>query len=131
MPHHQLPDIFLAVLKQDKEATNITVDLSKCGTSYCPAPATCDDTEVDENFKVDRSDLHKIAGAYLACSFVAALIVAVLVDPLSRYFYFFLLAPSSSSCNCACLYCSLHIDVLLCPAVYTLISSVIAPQMRV
>lgn len=76
--------------KDHKNKTDFNA--SVCGVNYCPSSSDCgvkneteEKEEVDENFKVDRSELHIIAGAYLACAIASALIVIFLVDPLSRF----------------------------------------------
>ena len=65
----------------------------KCGSSYCPAQLvstpemgnmTDMDAEVD-NFDTDITKIYIIAGTFLACSVMAALIIAFFVDPLTRY----------------------------------------------
>ena len=76
--------------------------MAKCGSAYCPAQlvsssnitetpeptssvtASPEDIE-NENFKTDISKIYIIAGIYLACSIMAALIIVFFVDPLTRY----------------------------------------------
>ena len=36
----------------------------------------------DDNFSADRGNVYVLAAAFLACSIVAPMVVAVLVDPL-------------------------------------------------
>jgi len=65
--------------------------LAKCGPSYCPPQLIksnkTEEESVNENFEAaaDLSNTYKIAGTYLALSFGAALILAILVDPLTRF----------------------------------------------
>ena len=86
---------------------NETIDYSEaavaraarqCGVNYCPSAESCSEPNVtaaavepaDEaddvsgNFEVSNTQLYIIATVYLVCSFLAALIVASLVDPLTR-----------------------------------------------
>merc|ERR1712106_790422 len=76
--------------------------MAKCGSAYCPAQlvsssniteilevsssvtASPEDIE-NENFKTDITKIYIIAGIYLACSFSAAVIIALFVDPLTRF----------------------------------------------
>merc|ERR1712106_247646 len=77
-------------------------DMAKCGSAYCPAQlvsssnitdtpeptssATASPEDIEnENFKTDISKIYIIAGIYLACSFSAAVIIALFVDPLTRF----------------------------------------------
>ena len=68
--------------------------LALCGANYCPKgpPKSDDDATTanataaeNENFNVDITRIYTLAGIFLACSLVAPVIVAVLVDPVSRY----------------------------------------------
>jgi len=80
-------------LKGENETETVhTPDLSKCGINYCPAPAavvneTVEEQEIEEedNFSASRYQLFILAGVYLACSILSAVVVALFVDPLSRY----------------------------------------------
>jgi len=81
-------------------------EMLKCGSGYCSqasAPETVEDEtslaerainltdaltpapSADDNFKTDISLIYIIAGIYLACSITAAVLIAVFVDPLSRF----------------------------------------------
>jgi len=66
-------------------------DLSKCGINYCPAPAaivsndTEQEIEDEDNFSASRYQLYILAGVFLACSIASAVVVALFVDPLSKY----------------------------------------------
>jgi hypothetical protein len=72
-----------------------------CGVNYCPAagpsaeeilaakaegttPAPDAAAEPDSNFEVSRSSIYILAGVYLACSLLSAIVVALFVDPLTR-----------------------------------------------
>jgi len=85
------PLISSAVLGQSRNATiNYEKDTSQCGVNYCPEVSNCSaqkeaTKEEDDNFHVSRSDLYIIATAFLVCSFLSALIVAIFVDPLTRF----------------------------------------------
>jgi len=66
----------------------------KCGSAYCPAQLAAstnvteeamDEEKENDNFKTDISKIYTIAGIYLVCSFSAALIIALFVDPLTRF----------------------------------------------
>ena len=70
--------------------------LSTCGVHFCPADGSTekDDTEkvnngsntvVDENFKTTDTQIYVLAGVYLACSLLAPILIAVFVEPLSRF----------------------------------------------
>ena len=63
-----------------------------CGSSFCPAQLVSSsevanmtdmDTEID-NFETNITKIYIIAGTFLACSIMAALIIAFFVDPLTR-----------------------------------------------
>jgi len=68
-------------------------DLSKCGVNYCPAVPVdnsgVNTTEIvskaEDNFSTSSTQLYILAGVYLACSILSAVVVAILVDPLSKY----------------------------------------------
>ena len=71
--------------------------LATCGSSYCPAQIVKLDTNdsqedglamnVTNNFEKakDLSSIYTIAGIFLVLSFLAAFIVTVFVDPLTRF----------------------------------------------
>ena len=65
--------------------------LATCGSQYCPAQIVKQETnmteDLDDNFEKakDKTSIYTIAGIYLALSFLAAIIVSVFVDPLSRF----------------------------------------------
>ena len=68
-----------------------TEALSYCGSNYCPAPTEDVQTEPVlevaeeiDNFQTDRVKIYTLATIYLACSLAAPIIIATLVDPVSR-----------------------------------------------
>ena len=91
--HPEKLHIFLVLgLKEDGDnATEIDSipDLSKCGVNYCPAVDNPDvnKTEIDpeeDNFSATSYQLYILAGVYLACSILSAVVLALFVDPLSK-----------------------------------------------
>jgi len=85
-------------------------EMMKCGSGYCAQESTPETVEdetslatsalnltnileelekenasASDNFKTDISLIYMIAGIYLACSISAAVLLAVFVDPLSRF----------------------------------------------
>ena len=72
---------------------NFTVSdetLATCGLSYCPQQLIEDDEDTNttnSNFEAasDLTNTYKIAGIYLALSFSAALILAIFLDPLTKF----------------------------------------------
>jgi len=90
------PLITSAVLGNSKNQTiDYSKDTSSCGVNFCPpetencSAAKKDDEgdleKANDNFSVDKTDLYIIATVFLVCSFLSALIVAIFVDPLSRF----------------------------------------------
>lgn len=76
------------------KAENVTVqtenevDLSTCGINYCPAAASVQTNESDSK-AIEESPgpdyrLYILAGVYLTCSILSAIVVALFVDPLSK-----------------------------------------------
>ena len=72
-------------------------ELAYCGTNYCPGGGppkpTLNETidaaaaaaaDLDDNFSTSKSSLYTLAGIYLACSLLSAIVVALFVDPLGR-----------------------------------------------
>ena len=65
--------------------------LSTCGVNFCPKEPEKDVesvnnvTLVDENFKTTDIQIYVLAGVYLACSLLAPILIAVFVEPLSRF----------------------------------------------
>ena len=86
-------DLFL-VLGLEEGGDNATEvdnvpDLSKCGVNYCPAVdnPNVNKTEIDheeDNFSATSYQLYILAGVYLACSILSAVVLALFVDPLSK-----------------------------------------------
>ena len=82
------------VLSDGKNVTHNddTGDYGHCGVNYCPAPATEEtsknstEEEADnaDNFSISKEKLYLLAGVYLACSVLSAIVVTLAVDPLSR-----------------------------------------------
>ena len=70
--------------------------LALCGANYCPnveAPKTINASagqedkaleDIEDNFSASKSSLYTLAGIYLACSLLSAIIVSLLVDPLTQ-----------------------------------------------
>jgi len=57
-----------------------------CGSSYCPAQLDASgDEDENDNFNTDMTKIYTIAGIFLGCSFTAAVIIAIFVDPLTRF----------------------------------------------
>jgi len=69
--------------------------LAKCGVNFGaatnePEPAAQVEEkpageEDNDNFKIPDSQRYSLAAAYLVCSLLSGVVVALLVDPLSRY----------------------------------------------
>jgi hypothetical protein len=74
-------------------------DLLVCGSAYCPAQIVSTE-EVEEeddldsgnmtsmepdHFNTSMNRIYVLAAIYLGCSIFAALIIAIFVDPISRY----------------------------------------------
>ena len=67
-------------------------DIIHCGSEYCPsiavsAPVNITDNEDSpkDNFQIDTSKIYTIAGIFLGCSLAAAAVIAIFVDPLTRF----------------------------------------------
>ena len=85
-----------SVLSSGNNVTELDMGLSdaylpQCGANYCPASApvssgnTTDSDDDHDNFKTDITKIYTIAGIFLACSLAAAAIIAIFVDPLTRW----------------------------------------------
>ena len=65
--------------------------LSQCGANYCPWSLeekdedTLEQENVEDNFETTKTQIYTLAGIYLACSLIGPLIIALLVDPLSKF----------------------------------------------
>lgn len=60
---------------------SVLTDFDTCGANFCVV-----NTNGNENLaRPNDSEIYEISGIYLACIIVAVLLIAVLVDPLSRY----------------------------------------------
>ena len=84
--------LYLVVFSTGRNETDSgeDADFSKCGVNYCPAVTSNDDvpkpenkTETD-NFTITIQQRYILAGVYLICSVLSAIIVSLFVDPLSR-----------------------------------------------
>ena len=65
-------------------------DIAHCGSSFCPgwSPVQASDEAEDkpvDNFQTDLTKIYILAGIFLGCSLSAAAIIAVFVDPLTRF----------------------------------------------
>ena len=89
--------MFASVISSGAELTD--ADMMSCASAYCPAQIlsadnttynTADDVAdnqddlENDNFKTDFRKIYIITGIYLVCSIASALIIAFLVDPLTR-----------------------------------------------
>ena len=85
--------ISTSVLSSGVSNTKTDADIIICGSAYCPAKISAspvtnlteEETDTNDNFQTDITKIYTIAGIYLACSLAAALIIAIFVDPLSRF----------------------------------------------
>lgn len=76
----------------DKCESSEIPDLTTCGVNYTPWPnpnkvvknVTKSDDGCDEQFGATTTELYTLAGVFLACSILSALVVAKFVDPLSK-----------------------------------------------
>ena len=92
-----LPSFFAALgIGRNQTEIDPETTLSKCGVHFCPPDGSTkkDDsksvingssTVVDENFKTTDTQIYVLAGVYLACSLLAPILIAVFVEPLSRF----------------------------------------------
>lgn len=84
--------ISTVVLSGDRNETLDTSEVGElaCGSAYCPDTLTSDSEETTnetkiDNFQTSSSSIYTLAGIYLACSICAALVIALFVDPLTRF----------------------------------------------
>ena len=84
--------VFYSVFSTGRNGTESEdTDFSQCGVNYCPATTPKDDTPKPENktetdnFTITIQQRYILAGVYLICSVLSAIIVSIFVDPLSRY----------------------------------------------
>jgi hypothetical protein len=76
-------DCFISiVLKIGANETVGSINTSFCGANYHPED---NNSVVDSNFEVDDETVNTLAGIYLACGILGALLVALTVDPLYRF----------------------------------------------
>ena len=79
-------------MRKEKNETSVDVieveddnDYSSCGVNYCPADPNKNETKKnDDNFSITLEQRYILAGVYLICSVLSAIIVCLFVDPLSR-----------------------------------------------
>ena len=82
---------FPKVITQDAKEVDLDKLEEVCGTNYCPGAdfPTLDTTKsglpVEEGDSISKRSLYILAGVYLACSLASAAVVALFVDPLTRY----------------------------------------------
>ena len=68
------------ILTKDDDGSEPNTDFSTCGTNYCPDSSLPDDTT-----PVSNTAIFTLAGVYLALSVMAWVLMAVFVDPLSKF----------------------------------------------
>ena len=82
---------FLLVLSSGNATIHEVTDeeIFHCGSNYCPnddSDQKDDDAgKKQDNFETDITKIYIIAGIFLGCSLTAAAIVAIFVDPLTRF----------------------------------------------
>ena len=73
----------------DTESSLTDDDIKFCGSSFCSGQTSSsvgkNETDTNDNFQTDITKIYIIAGIYLACSLAAAVIIAIFVDPLTRF----------------------------------------------
>jgi len=62
--------------------TMVDKDIEFCGVHFCPADVKASGDVITQPSK---SKIYLLAGIYLGCAILAAILVAILVDPLTRY----------------------------------------------
>ena len=83
--------ISTSVLSTGVDTTSVLTDddIKICGSSFCPGITASsgekNETDTNDNFQTDITKIYIIAGIYLACSLAAAFIIAIFVDPLTRF----------------------------------------------
>ena len=86
--------ISTSVLSSGVDTTSSLTDdaIKFCGSSFCPGQTSISSSEgknetdtANDNFQTDITKIYIIAGIYLACSLAAAVIIAIFVDPLTRF----------------------------------------------
>lgn len=83
--------VFIAVFSSGEHSSNGTTDstnkiLPNCGANFCMVSGGHHDNE--NLHRPPDSEIYEISAIYLACVFVAVLMIALLVDPLSRLVIF-------------------------------------------
>ncbi len=73
--------LLLPVLTMGENSTRSDINTSLCGANYDP-----DEISVDAgNFQAEEKTIYLLAGIYLGCALLGAILIAVTVDPLSRF----------------------------------------------
>ncbi|ODN04684.1 UNC93-like protein [Orchesella cincta] len=72
-----------AVLSQDARECRNNISTT-CGVNFCPDTEFCD-KDFNSTSGVTPSTRYTLSGIYLACSLTAAVLLAVFLDPLTRY----------------------------------------------
>ena len=84
------------VIHQDAKEVDVDKLGEVCGTYYCPGvdfptldnggnATSTSGADGDDDSVISRSSLYVLAGIYLACSLASAAVVALFVDPLTRW----------------------------------------------
>ena len=80
--------ITTAILSQE-ESNLSDDDMTVCGSHYCPGvdpqPEDSPPEMFNTNFDVDINKIYIIMGIFLGCSIAAGLLIALFVDPLTRF----------------------------------------------
>lgn len=61
-----------------------------CGVNFCPDTEFCDankNNSDDGDGGIQETTRYTLAGIYLGCSLIAAVLIALFLDPLTRYGY--------------------------------------------
>ncbi|XP_050733429.1 UNC93-like protein [Eriocheir sinensis] len=59
--------------------------LMSCGVNFCPETSSSNSANITNLAKPSMSKIYVMATIYLVCSIVSSIIIAVLVDPLTRF----------------------------------------------
>ena len=82
--------ITTAVLSEGTDSNLSDEEMLVCGSQYCagqdPESSPEEGAEVfNENFDVDINKIYIIMGIFLGCSIAAGVLIALFVDPLTRF----------------------------------------------
>ena len=82
--------ITTAVLSEGTDSNLSDEEMLVCGSQYCagqdPESSPEEGAEVfNENFNVDINKIYIIMGIFLGCSIAAGVLIALFVDPLTRF----------------------------------------------